>query len=106
MTDKFCLSGVQCGRNVSDSEPADYRLKEGGVKVQQELEKFREKLLQHEAHGKLRAVFAKNPGDAILKGADEEAADVIVIGCHDRGTIIRTIVGTVSDYIVQHATVP
>lgn len=93
------------GKNMPESE-ADYRLKEGGEKVIQELERLREKLLQHEAHGKVRLVFAKNPGDAILKTADEETADVIVIGCRDRSSIIRTIVGTVSDYIVQHATVP
>ena len=49
---------------------------------------------------------AKSPGDAILKTAEEEECDLIVIGCRGRSTLRRTILGTVSDYIVHHASVP
>ena len=54
----------------------------------------------------MRAVSAKNPGDAILKTSEEENCDLIVIGCRGRGTLRRTILGTVSDYIVHHSIVP
>uniref|UniRef100_A0A0B6ZDL9 UspA domain-containing protein n=1 Tax=Arion vulgaris TaxID=1028688 RepID=A0A0B6ZDL9_9EUPU len=91
---------------VFDRELVDLKLKEGEEQVHHELEKFKDKLLQRGAHGKVRAVSAKSPGDAILKTAEEEGADVIVIGCRGRSTLRRTILGTVSDYIVHHSSVP
>ncbi|XP_012938996.1 universal stress protein PHOS32 [Aplysia californica] len=94
------------GKYVFDREVVDLKLKEGEEQVHHDLEKFKEKLLKHKAHGKVRAVSAKNPGDAILKTSEEEASDLIVIGCRGRSSLRRTILGTVSDYIVHHAAVP
>ncbi|BFZ08057.1 hypothetical protein BsWGS_11096 [Bradybaena similaris] len=91
---------------LSDRELTDHRLKEGEEPIHQKLEEFKERLLQRGAHGKVRVASAKNPGDAIVKTAEEETADLIVIGCKGRSALRRTLLGTVSDYIVHHATVP
>ncbi|XP_052795505.1 universal stress protein in QAH/OAS sulfhydrylase 3'region-like isoform X3 [Mya arenaria] len=46
------------------------------------------------------------PGEAIVKAADSQNADMIVAGSRGFGTLRRTIMGSVSDYIVHHSKVP
>lgn len=94
------------GKYVFDREVVDQKLKEGEEQIHHDLEKFKDKLVKHAANGKVIAVSAKSPGDAILRTAEDEGCDLIVIGCRGRSTIRRTILGTVSDYIVHHASVP
>ncbi len=47
-----------------------------------------------------------DPGGSILGVAESEAADLIVVGSHGRGTVGRYLLGSVSDYVVHHATCP
>lgn len=47
-----------------------------------------------------------DPGETILKKAEECEASVIIVGSRGLGTIRRTILGSVSDYILHHAHVP
>ncbi len=57
-----------------------------------------EKSLYKTAYGK--------PGEAIIATAAEYKADLIVTGTRGMGTIRRTIMGSVSDYLVHHAHCP
>ena len=45
-------------------------------------------------------------GHAIVQLANEEVADLIVVGCRGKGSIRRTFTGSVTDFIVHHAEVP
>lgn len=45
-------------------------------------------------------------GEAIVGVAHDKKADLIVCGCRGLGTIRRTIMGSVSDYVVHHSDVP
>jgi len=45
-------------------------------------------------------------GKSVVKKAEEVGADMIVTGTRGLGTIRRTVLGSVSDYIVHHAKVP
>ncbi|CAH1791996.1 unnamed protein product [Owenia fusiformis] len=45
-------------------------------------------------------------GEEIIKVAEEEKADMIVMGSRGLGTIRRTILGSVSDYVLHHSKVP
>ena len=47
-----------------------------------------------------------DPGPSIVDKARELGASLIVIGSRGRGTIRRTILGSVSDYIIHHTHVP
>ncbi|CAH3126862.1 unnamed protein product [Pocillopora meandrina] len=47
-----------------------------------------------------------HPGDHVCKTAQKEGAAFIVVGSRGMGTIRRTILGSVSDYIIHHAHVP
>lgn len=47
-----------------------------------------------------------NPAEAIVRAADEESADVIVVGTHDRGWLDRLLRPSISKGIVERAAIP
>lgn len=53
-------------------------------------------------------IIVKNgpPGQEICKVAKEEEAIFIVMGSRGAGTVRRTILGSVSDYVIHHADMP
>ena len=55
--------------------------------------------------GKFRTACGK-PGEKIVNIAKEEKATLIITGTRGLGKFRRTIMGSVSDYIVHHACVP
>ena len=46
------------------------------------------------------------PGEAICQVAEDENVTFIVSGTRGLGRIKRTLVGSVSDYVLHHARVP
>uniref|UniRef100_H2YBT1 UspA domain-containing protein n=1 Tax=Ciona savignyi TaxID=51511 RepID=H2YBT1_CIOSA len=56
-----------------------------------------------------KLVFEVNdhyPGESIVKMAEEENCDVIITGSRGLGAVRRTILGSVSDYVLHHAKIP
>lgn len=51
-------------------------------------------------------VWEGEPGDGILAAAEAEGADMIVVGTHDRGSVGRAFLGSVSDEVVHRSTIP
>jgi nucleotide-binding universal stress UspA family protein len=51
-------------------------------------------------------IWEGEPGEAILAAASSEGADVIVIGTSSRSGVGRILLGSVTDHVVQHASVP
>ena len=49
---------------------------------------------------------SSKPGHAIVQAAEEEEAGLVVMGTRGMGKICRTILGSVSDYVVHHAKCP
>ena len=47
-----------------------------------------------------------NAGHALVKEADRTGADFIVTGSRGHSTLRRTLMGSVSDYIMHHSHVP
>jgi nucleotide-binding universal stress UspA family protein len=43
------------------------------------------------------------PGEVLVSVANENKAELIITGTRGVGTIRRTILGSVSDYVVHHA---
>ncbi|VDH90764.1 Hypothetical predicted protein [Mytilus galloprovincialis] len=65
-----------------------------------------EELLQKlEINGKVLRVQG-DPGHAILTTAEECKATCIVVGSRGVGSLRRTIMGSVSDYILHHSNIP
>lgn len=48
----------------------------------------------------------KNAGEGIITMLEEELADMVIMGTRGLGVVRRTILGSVSDYVVHHASVP
>ena len=46
------------------------------------------------------------PGHTIISAAEEQNVDMIVCGSRGLGLIRRTIMGSVSDYVLHHAHIP
>lgn len=50
--------------------------------------------------------WAGEAGESIVEASESEAADLIVVGTHERGTVGRLFLGSVSDHVVRHARCP
>ena len=48
----------------------------------------------------------KNPGEGIITTAEKERADLIVMGTRGLSTLRRTVLGSVSDYVLHHTKIP
>ncbi|XP_059151114.1 universal stress protein in QAH/OAS sulfhydrylase 3'region-like [Physella acuta] len=55
---------------------------------------------------KLLTLQGDKPGEVITKAARDELADSVVMGTRGLGTIRRTLLGSVSEYVVHHAHCP
>lgn len=51
-------------------------------------------------------VWEGEPGESIVDAAASEGADLIVVGTHGRRGVGRFVIGSVSEFVVRHATVP
>lgn len=52
------------------------------------------------------AVRSGKPADTILAYAEEQHADLIVMGAHGESAVMRFFLGSVAERVVRHATVP
>ncbi|ESO89873.1 hypothetical protein LOTGIDRAFT_234012 [Lottia gigantea] len=81
-------------------------LQEQEKRIREDLETFAAKLKEYSIGGKVRSIVAKNAGEGIIKAVEEEKAELVVVGSRGKGTLRRTFMGSVSDYVVHHADVP
>ena len=51
-------------------------------------------------------MFCYRIGEAITEEAADEKAGLIIMGTRGMGTVRRTLLGSVSDYVIHHATCP
>ncbi|KAL5004326.1 hypothetical protein ScPMuIL_017782 [Solemya velum] len=66
---------------------------------------LKQKLEDFKVDGKVLRLTGE-PGSSIVAAAETENADFIVTGCRGLGTIRRTFLGSVSDYILHHSPKP
>jgi nucleotide-binding universal stress UspA family protein len=73
-------------------------------------EELREQLLQLQVqHPNVHVVHLLedgNPGEEILRIADEFPADLIVMGTHGRRGLQRLLMGSVAEYVLERASCP
>jgi len=87
------------------AEVRDRLLHDEQEKSQPAIDEYTRLLAENNLHGRVIADFGK-PGEFIVKTATEEGAELIVSGTRGLGSIRRTILGSVSDYLVHHAHCP
>jgi len=92
------------GQKVNDGEVQ--RLAEREKKLTEALQgKFDGVQQELNVHGEYLTVYGR-PGEALVTAAQEHKAGMIIMGTRGLGTIRRTILGSVSDYVVHHAHCP
>ena len=63
-------------------------------------------LLNTKVSGKIVVQLSPRPGEAIVALAKEHRASLIVTGTRGLGSVRRTILGSVSDFVLHHAHCP
>ncbi|XP_060572925.1 universal stress protein in QAH/OAS sulfhydrylase 3'region-like [Ruditapes philippinarum] len=84
---------------------ADKALRELKANVEAIEKKYTQEMENHGCNGRFKTAHGK-PGEVICDIAKHEKAELIVVGTRGLGVVRRTFLGSVSDYIVQHAHVP
>lgn len=84
----------------------DQMLESEKEKVKELEAKYADKMRANGMTGKIKAIFSNKPGEVIADVAREEKACMIVMGTRGLGTLRRTIMGSVSDYVVHHSHCP
>jgi len=79
--------------------------KDEEVKTKQLEEKMKTLLVEKGIPGVLRTATGK-PGEVICRISEEESATCIITGTRGMGKVRRTILGSVSDYLIHHAHCP
>ena len=51
-------------------------------------------------------IWEGEPGDSIIEAAGAEGADLIVVGSHNRNPVGRLLLGSVSQYVLEHGRGP
>ncbi|KAK7101507.1 universal stress protein in QAH/OAS sulfhydrylase 3'region-like [Littorina saxatilis] len=70
------------------------------------VDKLEKMLTEAGVPGKVLRYSGNTPGEAVIKASQELGADLIITGTRGLGKIRRTLMGSVSQYIVHHAHVP
>ncbi|XP_076469097.1 universal stress protein in QAH/OAS sulfhydrylase 3'region-like [Babylonia areolata] len=91
----------------TDPQMMAHMAMEGERELDKLLEKITKLMTDMGVKGRVERVTANGgPGEAVVKAATDLHADMIVTGSRGQGKLRRTLLGSVSQYIVHHAHVP
>uniref|UniRef100_A0A0B6YAI6 UspA domain-containing protein n=1 Tax=Arion vulgaris TaxID=1028688 RepID=A0A0B6YAI6_9EUPU len=96
---------IQSPMVMTDVSVVTDLLKNEETRIKSFLELLGNKLKKAGVGGKVKSVGG-NPGEVVCKVANEEKANLIVIGSRGMSTLRRTLLGGVSDYVMHHAHIP
>jgi len=81
-------------------------LKDKESKMMELQEEYESRLLQEKIDYRWITGSSGTPGEFILRIAGEEKPGLILMGTRGLGKIKKTFLGSVSDYVLTHATMP
>ena len=67
---------------------------------------YQQVFIEYKVSGKIVVQLSPRPGEAIVALAKEHRASLIVTGTRGLGSVRRTILGSVSDFVLHHAHCP
>ncbi|XP_014771859.1 uncharacterized protein LOC106870341 [Octopus bimaculoides] len=107
-TDKVVLVYCPEWYDLTDASPGviqdlSKKIESHSMDVRRHYEEMMQKL---KINGKFRVVNCSKPGHGVITMIDEVKATYVLTGTRGQGKIRRTILGSVSDYIVHHSPVP
>ncbi|ELT98852.1 hypothetical protein CAPTEDRAFT_172328 [Capitella teleta] len=104
MPDLPCLS-LKHGLNIPVEE-WQKAIQDQLKKVEKLEADYEADMLMKKIHYKLKGEMNKAPGQGIIQVAEDENADLVVMGTRGLDVVRRTLLGSVSDYVVRHSRVP
>jgi len=72
---------------------------------EKQMEAFCDKNLRDFSNYETKVVIG-SPAEEILKYADDQGIDLIIMGTHGRKGLERTLMGSVADHVIKRANVP
>jgi len=70
------------------------------------MDKYDEKLSTYQIRGSVHSEFASSPSDLVLESLDRYEGTMVIMGTRGYGMIRRTLLGSVSQYVLEHSHVP
>ncbi|KAL4228743.1 hypothetical protein ACF0H5_011786 [Mactra antiquata] len=81
-------------------------LNEHVIHIKHTVKNLENLLANDQLQGRVLQLHNARAGEGIIKAATDENVDMIIVGSRGLGTIRRTILGSVSDYVLHHAHIP
>lgn len=94
------------GPSEMSTSKIEETISEANAKTEMIKAKFVAKMSEQGMNGEFVALEDRSPGHAICKYAERVNATFIVTGTRGLGKFRRTMLGSVSDYILHHSPVP
>ncbi|XP_076447515.1 universal stress protein in QAH/OAS sulfhydrylase 3'region-like [Babylonia areolata] len=88
---------------AADVEAITKQAKVRNEEIEGMLNVYMDEARQQKIVAQSRLLQGNNPGEAIIKSATEEGANMIIMGSRGLGKLRRTLLGSVSEYVVHHA---
>ncbi|XP_076468747.1 universal stress protein YxiE-like [Babylonia areolata] len=88
---------------AADVEAITKGMKVENERIENMIGNHMEELKKNSVRGYKVVKSGMKPGEAISKQALEEGANAIIMGSRGLGVFRRTLMGSVSDYVAQHA---
>ncbi|ESO12804.1 hypothetical protein HELRODRAFT_184845 [Helobdella robusta] len=76
------------------------------AKINELHDKYDFELISKKIPHKIKSEHNKSPGQGIINVAESEKARLIIIGTRGLDLVRRTVLGSVSDYVVHHSKIP
>lgn len=89
-----------------DRDTLSNLLEQESQQLKKKLEEYAHMMRETKVHGTVKSIHAEKPGEGIIKAAEESHADLVIIGSRGHGKMRRTLLGSVSDYVLHHCHVP
>lgn len=91
---------------TGDPDVISRSINEHATHVNHIVKTLQQKLTDSNVSGCVLQLHGHSSGEAIIKASEREAADMIVVGSRGLGTLRRTFLGSVSDFVLHHAHIP
>lgn len=89
-----------------DRDTLSNLLEQESQSLRHKLEEYAHMMRDAKVHGTVKSIHAERPGEGIVKAAEESHADLVIVGSRGHGKVRRTLLGSVSDYVLHHCHVP
>lgn len=102
-----CVEPLSVIGEVASPEAYERMLSQSKQNAEKIEERYNEVLKEFNvAKGSIITIFGNKPGEVLMETAKKEHASMLVVGARGLSKVRRTMLGSVSDYLVHHSLCP